>query len=541
MPTIHEMSTALARNDRLLAWGASHWRLMVKLIASLGSSFLAVFLIRLYQHRKKWKAMGLPGPPHSFWLGHLQVMKDLGEKHAGKHLDYAAEEAATLYGQGLVFLDLWPFALPICLVSDPEVADQIVRADNLPKCLSAMTVHFPIFGEESLALAASDDKGENHWRTVRKAIAPGFKKGHLERSWTEDVVDIGEEFVAKLAACVDTKVPAVMAEFLVDSTLDLILRVTIGSRDRQLGKDILATLNSQLDHASATGVRNALARINPLSRYGEWKRTKAMYDLLEPTIRAHIKASQTEDISLKQKKDVLDWALSQHPDFTISTLVDQVKTFVLAGHDTASSTLAWIYYHLSQSPEVLQKLREEHTRIFDVQDLEHQSTIGKECDIIMADPSILNELHYTLAVMREALRLYPPASAVRQADSDIYIVEHKGQKFSIAGCMLWVNHWCLHRSEDTWGPDTAEFKPERWLDESGKMMPAPLAWQPFSKGPKNCIGMEFGILEQKILLAMTIRKFDFVYAGKEEPYQIFRLTAQPHNGIPLHMKIASKK
>ena len=66
--------------------------------------------------------------------------------------------------------------MPICLVSDPHVADQIVRIHNVPKCLRAMTVHFPIFGKESLALAASDKKGDCHWRTIRKAIAPGFKK-----------------------------------------------------------------------------------------------------------------------------------------------------------------------------------------------------------------------------------------------------------------------------------------------------------------------------------------------------------------------------
>ena len=102
-----------------------------------------------------------------------------------------------------------------------------------------------------------------------------------------------------------------------------------------------------------------------------------------------------------------------------------------------------------------------------------------------------------------------------------------------------------------WGDDAAEYKPERWLDEQSNLIAPPLAWQPFSKGPKNCIGMEFGILEQKILLAMTvyftfhlvgktkrskqltrvelglqIRKFDFEYAGEQDPYQIFRLTVR---------------
>jgi cytochrome P450 len=381
-------------------------------------------------------------------FGHLRSFQEHAAKHAGKHLDYTAESIVhACNDSGLVFLDLWPFALPICLVSDPHVADQIVRSDNLPKCLQAMTVHFPIFGEESLALASSDEKGEKHWKTIRKAIAPGFKKGHLERSWTDDVIDVGEQFVARLEECAANGQPAIMGECLVDTTLDLILRVTVGTRDPHLAHGILQVLNAQLDHASATGVRNALARINPKTRYGEWERTKQMHDLLAPTVQAHIKASQIEDLSLKPKKDVLDWALSEHPDFSVTTLIDQVKTFILAGHDTASSTLAWIYYHLSQSPSILAKLRAEHDRVFNTQDLEHECTIGKESDIILAEPGILNELTYTTAVMREALRLYPPASAVRQADSDVYMVEHDGQHYSVAGCMLWVNHWCLHRSK----------------------------------------------------------------------------------------------
>jgi cytochrome P450 len=148
--------------------------------------------------------------------------------------------------------------------------------DNLPKCLKAMGVHFPIFGEESLALAASDEKGDEHWRTVRKSIAPGFKKGHLERSWTADIVEEGDDFVRRLSLrAVDGK-SAPMAEYLVETTLDLILRVTIGTKDRQLSRNILRVLNQQLDHASSMGINSILGKYNPVARYGEWKRTRSV-------------------------------------------------------------------------------------------------------------------------------------------------------------------------------------------------------------------------------------------------------------------------
>lgn len=167
-----------------------------------------------------------------------------------------------------------------------------------------------------------------------------------------------------------------------------------------------------------------------------------MHTLLAPTVQSHIEDSKHIDLLSKKKIDVIDWALANHPEFSVTTLIDQVKTFVLAGHDTASSTLAWTYYHLSQNQAVLKRIRQEHNEVFGGVD-----SIGREDKLIMQDPTILNNLKYTLAILREALRLYPPAAAVRQADSDLYVVEHNGTKYSVAGCMLWVNHWCLHRSK----------------------------------------------------------------------------------------------
>lgn len=185
-----------------------------------------------------------------------------------------------------------------------------------------------------------------------------------------------------------------------------------------------------------------LLQVGRLNKLISALRFRQMYDLLAPKVQQHIDDSKRIDLLNKKKIDVLDWALANHPEFGVSTLIDQIKTFVLAGHDTASGTLAWIYYNLSQQPDVLRRMREEHVKVFG-----GKESIGREADHIAKDQTILNELKYTLAVMREALRMYPPAAAVRQADSDLYLVEHMGNKYSVAGCMLWVNHWCLHRSK----------------------------------------------------------------------------------------------
>jgi hypothetical protein len=100
-------------------------------------------------------------------------------------------------------------------------------------------------------------------------------QGHLERSWTEDVIEESQSFVDRLSCRAKDGGTANMAEYLVETTLDLILRVTIGSQDKQLSRDLLTVLNSQLDHASNTGVVNAvLAVFTPFTRIGERKRAQ---------------------------------------------------------------------------------------------------------------------------------------------------------------------------------------------------------------------------------------------------------------------------
>lgn len=65
----------------------------------------------------------------------------------------------------------------------------------------------------------------------------------------------------------------------------------------------------------------------------------------------------------------------------------------------------------------------------------------------------------------------------------------------------------LGRSTRLWGPDAAEFKPERFLPENADKIPQDV-WRPFEKGPRNCIGQELAMTELKVVLALTVREFD---------------------------------
>ena len=89
--------------------------------------------------------------------------------------------------------------------------------------------------------------------------------------------------------------------------------------------------------------------------------------------------------------------------------ISQVKTFLFAGHDTVSGTLAYVFHLLSESPDKMVKVQQEHDRVFG-------SNPDDAAALIRSKPVLLNKLEYTLAVIKETLRLYPPASTMREGN-----------------------------------------------------------------------------------------------------------------------------
>jgi len=189
-------------------------------------------------------------------------------------------------------------------------------------------------------------------------------------------------------------------------------------------------------------------------------------------------------------RTVLDLAL-QDEDYgsqaTLSELVDQMKTFLFAGHDTSASMLAWSYYYLSFHPHCAAKLRHEHNEVFGP-DTQSPAQIA---DRIKANPAILGKLEYTLAVLKESLRLGPIGDGVRYATPGYVIRTKTGAEFDVSGMILNAQHGGLHMREEVWGPTVGEFDPERFT--VGKQVP--IGYIPFATRPRDCIGRNLAYIE----------------------------------------------
>jgi len=238
--------------------------------------------------------------------------------------------------------------------------------------------------------------------------------------------------------------------------------------------------------------------------------------------------------------------------------LQNIKIFIFAGHDTSSSTICYCHYQLSQHPTVLARLRKECEDIFGMD-------VDKTGDMIKADPYLLNKMKYGDAVIRETLRIHPPGNTVRAGAEDFFLTDPEtGERYPTDGWLLYAHNLGHMVNPTIWGSDVHSFRPERWFTDSSQTPVDRDAFLAFAKGPRNCIGQELAMLELKMVLAMTIRQFDFKEAFSEveklrndgsgypsdlsgvqeqfgeKAYQIQLGTAKPREGMPCRLSLVEK-
>ena len=214
---------------------------------------------------------------------------------------------------------------------------------------------------------------------------------------------------------------------------------------------------------------------------------------LDHEIASIVRSRQQSAKSTIEKTDyrpVLDLAL-QDIDYgshaTLPELVDQMKTFLFAGHDTSASMLSWSYYYLSFHPSCHAKLVREHDHVFGV-DTDPRVVADK----IRRNPTLLSRMEYTLAVLKESLRLRPIGDGVRYAPLEGYVIRTgTGAEFDASGTILNAQHGGLHTREESWGLRAGEFDPERFM--GGRHVP--IGYMPFATRPRDCIGRNLAYIE----------------------------------------------
>lgn len=226
--------------------------------------------------------------------------------------------------------------------------------------------------------------------------------------------------------------------------------------------------------------------------------------------------------------DILSVALGSGM-FTDEQLVNQMMTFLAAGHETTASSTEWAIYALAKNPAAQGKLREE---------IRDKLPAISNPSVAMTAAQMDENLPYLHAVCNETLRFHAPVPlTMREAALDTTIQGNPVPK----GTRIILPPGAVNFSKELWGEDADEFRPERWIGQ-GKAntggAQSNYAFLTFLHGPRSCIGQGFAKAEFACLLAGLVGKFRFELEDPDAKLDIkVGITARPKSGVRVKMEV----
>ena len=320
-----------------------------------------------------------------------------------------------------------------------------------------------------------------------------------------------------------------MAWWLQCFAFDVIGEITFSKRFGFLdqGEDVnglVQTVHGHLKQSSHLGIYNEFlgllfAVVDLLSKLGfsggaekMWFAQQTESMLNQRKVEVEKAAEAGHDLGEQDDgspKDFLTKFMEAHqkdPNHVTKTNVLLVlQANVSAGSDTTSITLSAILYSLLHNPQTLHKLRQE--------------IAGREQAGTLSDPVTFKEsqsMEYLQAVIKEGLRLHPAVGTTlpRVVPEGGAVIS--GQYFP-AGQVVGMNPYVAHYNKDVFGPDAAEFRPERWLKshtDEETLSKMEHSWLAFGYGSRNCLGKNVSLLEIGKLVPQLVRKFDFEFGDE---------------------------
>jgi cytochrome P450 len=362
-----------------------------------------------------------------------------------------------------------------------------------------------VLGEGVLAV------DNEHWKRQRRLMLPEFKRPNVA-NFTALIRDTTTSHIDGWCNYVNTGEPIDIVQAMTRLTLSVVSR-TLFSVD--MDKETSSFLNSftiaikYLGDIANTTSFNDTMRISPATNTQFQQAVGQMNSVVSSIIRDRRKSTARPDDLLSLLLDAVD--VESGKPLTDEQIKDEVITMLVAGHETTSLGLTWVWYMLGHHPEV-------------------ENRIGNEIDETLAGRKISYEdianLKYSRMVLEETMRLYPPVAAIwRQPRSEVgvggYTIPEK------TGIL--VSPFLTHRHKDFWS-DPLAFNPERFNPETAPKR-HPFAYFPFGGGRHVCLGKHFAMLESQVILATVLQRYRIRLLDREPAMPHFLITLRPKNGL----------
>lgn len=394
------------------------------------------------------------------------------------------------------------------LVSHPDDVGRVLLAydkENL-KGFQEDFATKAVFGN---GLATSEG---SFWRRQRKLAAPAFMTRRID-AYGEVMVRFAEEMVGGWEEGRTYDVHEEMMRLTQRIAVKTLFDADAGGEARDVGRALDVALREMV--AETNGVGAFLPHGVPTPAR---LRLKAALRLIDGALKGIIDARRAAPGPAGERDDLLAMLMETRDEetgegMTDEQLRDEVITLYIAGHETTANALSWAWVLLSRHPAAGAELEDEFRRVLG----------GRS-----PEPGDLKDLPYADAVVKEVLRLYPPAWTVnRVATRDLEI----GGRRVPEGTRVWLSQYVTHR-DPRYFEHPEEFRPERWMDGLAKRLPKH-AYFPFGGGPRVCIGNRFAQMEAVMLLAVIAQSYKLWLVGNEPPKTDPGMTLRPKGEVPM--------
>lgn len=435
-----------------------------------------------------------PGPKPHFLIGNMPLAS---RDPLGVLTRWARE-----YGDIFYYRAAW---IPVYFFNRPDLIDFVLVRNHSNLLKDRVMQNSRWFFGNGLLTSEREE-----WKRQRRLAQPAFHREKVA-SYAGMMTQYTEQM---LSAWQDGATIDVHHEMM-NLTLHIVVRALFGVEAEDAAK-ISEALNTMMRHTA--GIRlllPPLARKLPIPGMSDVRR-----------VVQHLNNSVSQIISLRRARP------EQDSDDLLCTLLaardeddsamdpreirDQVLTFLLAGHETTALAVSWAWYLLSQNPEAEDKLHRELDTVL-------RGSAPKFADL----PALV----YTDRVIKESMRLYPPAWSLAREVANEFEVE--GYRIPV-GANVVMSQWILHRDERFF-PEPTRFDPDRWASEACQRLPR-FAYFPFGVGPRQCIGAGFAMLEAALVLATIAAKFELRLVENHPVFPVPSFTLRPEYGIRMHLR-----
>ncbi|KAL9708003.1 hypothetical protein quinque_011521 [Culex quinquefasciatus] len=439
-----------------------------------------------------WTARGVPTVNGVFPLGNLV---GIGRRHMAFMIRDCYRKLKT---SGKKFGGIYFFVNPVVLALDLDFVKDVLVKD------------FQYFHDRGVYYNEKDDPLSAHlisldgskWKNLRTKLTPTFTSGKMKMMYST-ITAVGERMQDHLADEIKPGDPIEIRDFLARFTTDIIGSCAFGlecnslvdpeTMFRQMSRKAFITTPTQFLKAMFGLTFRDLARKMGLRLFRKDVSEFFMgvvRDTIEYRERNKVNRNDFMDLLIKLKNaEPLEEGSDNLGPLTFNEIAAQAFLFFLAGFETSSTTLSYCMYELARNPDIQDKARKSVSEV-----LKQHGSMSYEA---------VQDMKYLECCINESLRKYPPVANIFRDITMNYKVPNSGVILE-KGYRVAIPVYGIHHDPEYY-PDPETFNPDRFTPEQSTNR-HPMAFLPFGEGPRNCIGLRFGMLQTKVGLAYLLQK-----------------------------------